>query len=83
MFLVSWISNKCKSSLARQRTRRGKNNVFVDELCLAMNPAFVFNNPDAFRALEIEYKNTAGLYYAGQPSLSDIAAKIAKHIEKL
>jgi hypothetical protein len=48
-----------------------------------MNPAFVFNNPDAFRALEIEYKNTAGLYYAGQPSLSDIAAKIAKHIEKL
>lgn len=60
-----------------QRFRTG------DERCIADNAAFLFGNPDEFKEFEKEYKGTAGLYYAGQPSLSDIAAKIKKHLARM
>jgi predicted nucleotidyltransferase component of viral defense system len=55
----------------------------ADERCIAKNPAFLFEEIEEFKQFEKEYKATAALYYAGQPSLSDIAKKIAAHIEKL
>lgn len=64
---------------ARKRQRFPK----ADELCIAKNPAFLFKEMDEFEQLEKEYKSTAALYYAGQPSLSKIAEKITKHIKKL
>jgi hypothetical protein len=55
----------------------------ADELRIAKNPAFLFENADEFKTFEEEYKGTEALYYAGQQSLADIAAKIKKYIDKL
>jgi hypothetical protein len=55
----------------------------ADERRISMNPAFLFAEMDEFKQFEKEYKATAALYYAGQPSLSDIAKKISAHIDKL
>jgi hypothetical protein len=54
-----------------------------DELCLAENPAFLFDDADEFERFKKEYEKTASLYYAGQPSLATIAAKIKEHIAEL
>ncbi len=54
-----------------------------DELRISKNPAFLFENPEEYKQFEREYKGTEALYYAGQPSLADIAAKIKQHIDKL
>lgn len=55
----------------------------ADELRIASNPAFLFDNAEDFEKFEREYKNTQALYYAGQPSLAEIAAKIKQHIDLL
>lgn len=55
----------------------------ADELCIAKNPAFLFDNIDEYKEFEKEYEGTAALYYAGQPSLAAIASRIKEHIEKL
>jgi hypothetical protein len=55
----------------------------ADELCISKNPAFLFEQPDEFNQFEKEYKSTAALYYAGQPSLQEIAARIKIHIGKM
>lgn len=54
-----------------------------DELRISKNPAFLFENPEEYKQFEKEYKGTQALYYAGQPSLAEIAIKIKQHIDKL
>jgi hypothetical protein len=55
----------------------------ADELRISKNLAFLFENTEEFNQFEKEYKATAALYYAGQPSLSEIAEKSKAHIDKL
>jgi hypothetical protein len=55
----------------------------ADELCIAKNPAFLFDNIEEYMELEKEYKATAALYYAGQPPLAAIASRIKQHIDKM
>lgn len=55
----------------------------ADELQIAKNPAFLFEDVEEFKQFEEEYKGTKALYYAGQPSLAEIKEKIKKNIDKL
>jgi len=55
----------------------------ADELRIAANPAFQFENAEEVEKLEREYKGTQALYYAGQPSLAEIADKIKEYIDRL
>jgi predicted nucleotidyltransferase component of viral defense system len=55
----------------------------ADEKCIAKNPAFLLENPNEYTQFEQEYKKTAALYYAGQPSLDQILARIKGHLNKL
>ena len=55
----------------------------ADELRIAANPAFLFENPEELEKFEQEYKGTQALYYAGQPSLTEIASKIEENIDRL
>ncbi|MCA9801291.1 MAG: nucleotidyl transferase AbiEii/AbiGii toxin family protein [Cyanobacteria bacterium HKST-UBA02] len=55
----------------------------ADELRIAANPAFLFENSEELERFKKEYQGTEALYYAGQPSLAEIASKIKEHIERL
>lgn len=55
----------------------------ADELRIADNSAFLFENAEELEKFEKEYKGTQALYYAGQPSLAEIADKIKEHIDRL
>lgn len=55
----------------------------ADELRIAANPPFLFENAAELEKLEKEYNGTQALYYAGQPSLGEIAGKIKKYIDRL
>ncbi|MBU6455863.1 MAG: nucleotidyl transferase AbiEii/AbiGii toxin family protein [Cyanobacteria bacterium REEB67] len=55
----------------------------ADELCIARNSAFLFDEIEEYKEFEKEYKSTAALYYAGQPSLASISSRIQEHIENL
>jgi predicted nucleotidyltransferase component of viral defense system len=55
----------------------------ADELRIAANPAFLFENREELEKFEREYKGTEALYYAGQPTLTEIASKIKEQIERL
>jgi len=74
-----------KKFIGTQKYEQRKRQRFpaADELCIAKNSAFLFDNIVEYAAFEKEYQNTAALYYAGQPSLSEIAARIKKHIHEL
>lgn len=55
----------------------------ADELRIANNPAFLFDNAEDLEKFEKEYRGTQALYYAGQPSLSEIASRIKHHLDRL
>ncbi len=55
----------------------------ADERRIAANSAFLFESPEELEKFEKEYEGTQALYYAGQPSLSAIAARIKEHIVRL
>lgn len=74
-----------KEFIGTGRYEERKNQRFpkADELRIAANPAFLFESAEELEKFEKEYKGTEALYYAGQPSLNEIAAKIKTHIERL
>lgn len=74
-----------KTFIGTERYEERKKQRFpaADELRIAANPAFLFEKPEELEKLEKEYKGTEALYYAGQPSLAGIEARIKGHIELL
>jgi predicted nucleotidyltransferase component of viral defense system len=74
-----------KTFIGTERYEERKKQRFpaADELRIAANPAFLFEKPKELEKFEKEYKGTEALYYAGQPSLAEIAARIKEHIERL
>lgn len=67
----------------RYEERKKQRFPKADELPIAANPAFLFENTEELEKFEKEYKGTESLYYAGQPSLTTIAARIKEHIDRL
>lgn len=55
----------------------------ADELVLRDNPAFTLADMDTRAQYERAYAVTAALYYAGQPSLSDILERIDEHLDRM
>jgi len=54
-----------------------------DELSIVDNPAFLFRDKATLKEFESEYKKTAALYYAGQPTFTEILSRIKANIDKL
>jgi Nucleotidyl transferase AbiEii toxin, Type IV TA system len=55
----------------------------ADNQHIASNEAFVLSQPDVRALYTARYKETQGLYYAGQVPFDDLLARIAQHIECL
>lgn len=55
----------------------------ADKKVIAENPAFHIEDPDVRRVFERAYEGTRALYYRGQPSLSEILARIGEHAARL
>lgn len=55
----------------------------ADNQHIASNEAFLLSQPEV-RALYIaKYKETSGLYYAGQVPFADLLARVAQHMGRL
>lgn len=64
-------------------TRKQERFPAADNQHMASNEAFLLNQPEV-RALYIaKYKETSGLYYAGQVPFDDLLARVAQHIDRL
>ncbi len=77
--------DRIKKFIGTESFKQRKQERFpaAEELCIAKNPAFLFENLDEFEKLKKEYKATAALYYAGQPSFAAIASRIKEHLNEL
>lgn len=67
----------------RYEERKKQRFPSADELRIAANQAFLFENREELEKFEREYKGTEALYYAGQPSLTEMTSKIKEQIERL
>lgn len=54
-----------------------------DQLKIAINPAFLFEDANDFLIFQKEFQASSALYYAGQPALATIVEEIKLHIDKL
>jgi len=55
----------------------------ADNQHIASNEAFVLSQPDVRALYTAKYKETSGLYYAGQVPFEDLLARIAQHMGRL
>lgn len=55
----------------------------ADNQHIASNEAFLLSQPDIRALYTARYKETHGLYYAGQVPFDDLLARIAQHLEHL
>lgn len=55
----------------------------ADNQHIASNEAFLLNPPNVRALYTARYKETSGLYYAGQVPFNDLLARIAQHLDYL
>lgn len=75
--VLAFIDEEVYEERKKQRFRK------ADEIRISENPAFLFGEMKEIGKLEAGYKNTASLYYAGQPSFNELKSRISKFIDKL